>query len=312
MKKPVLFVFGILLLAFISIYFIIPQKIQATRVVEIDATDINISKFLVNKRPWAKWWPGKHVATDSSSYTYKNISFTLRQNTNSEMHALIRQDDIELNSILTYATTGEGMCEVTWFAEKQSSLNPFERVAEYFKIKRIAQDLDVVLADFKKFMQADVNVYGMSFTIAKIQHPIVLATTVNTNDYPAAGLIYSKVAELRKQIRAQNAMAVDSPIMNVHAVETGGYLVTVAVPINTIIEPGKNAMINKLVKDANALETQVKGGKNTILNGFAQLKNYQKAHRLISPAMPFESLITNRIAEKDTAKWVTKIYCPVF
>lgn len=312
MKKPVLLIFGILLLAFISIYFIIPQKIQATRVVEIDATDINISKFLVNKRPWAKWWPGKHVVTDSSLYTYKNISFTLQKNTNSEMHALISQDDIELNSILTYATTGEGMCEVTWFAEKQSSLNPFARVAEYFKIKRIANELDVVLADFKKFMQADVNVYGMSFTIAKIQHPIVLATTVNTTDYPSVVLIYNKVGELRKQIHQENAVAVDSPMMNVHPVETGGYLVTVAVPINKIIKPGKNAMINKLVKDANALEAQIKGGKNTILNGFVQLKNYQKAHRLISPAMPFESLVTNRLAEKDTAKWVTKIYCPVF
>lgn len=312
MKKPVLLIFGTLLLAFISIYFIIPQTIQATRVVEIDATDINISKFLVNKRPWAKWWPGKHVATDSSLYTYKNISFTLQKNTNSEMHALISQDDIELNSILTYATTGEGMCEVTWFAEKQSSLNPFARVAEYFKIKRIANELDVVLADFKKFMQADVNVYGMSFTIAKIQHPIVLATTVNTTDYPSVVLIYNKVGELRKQIHQENAVAVDSPMMNVHPVETGGYLVTVAVPINKIIKPGKNAMINKLVKDANALEAQIKGGKNTILNGFVQLKNYQKAHRLISPAMPFESLVTNRLAEKDTAKWVTKIYCPVF
>jgi hypothetical protein len=312
MKKPVLLVFGFLLLAFISIYFIIPQKIQVTRIVEIDATDVNVSKFLVNKSPWAKWWPGKHTTTDSSSYTYKNISFTLQKNTNSDMHVLIGQNDIELNSVITYATTGEGMCEVTWFAEKQSSLNPFERIAEYFKIKRIAKDMDMVLADFKKFMQADVNVYGMNFTISKIQHPIVLATTIKTTDYPAAELIYSKVTELRKQIRVQNAMAVDSPIMNVHGVETGGYLVTVAVPINTIIEPGKNAMINKLVKDANALETQVKGGKNTILNAFSQLKNYQKAHRLISPAMPFESLVTNRLAEKDTTKWVTKIYCPVF
>jgi len=312
MKKPVLFVFGFLFLAFISIYFIIPQKIQTTRVVEVDATDINVSKFIVNKRPWPKWWPGKHVATDSSSYSYKNISFTLQKNTNSEMHVLIKQGDIELNSVITYATTGEGMCDVTWFAEMQSSLNPFERVAEYFKIKRIGKDIDEVLADFKKFIQADINVYGMTFTISKIQHPIVLATTLTTTDYPAAGVIYNKIAELKKQISAEHAAVVDSPIMNVHPAETGGYFVTVAVPINTVITPGKNAMINKLVKDANALETQVKGGKNTILNGFTQLKNYQKAHRLISPAMPFESLITNRLAEKDTAKWVTKIYCPIF
>nr|WP_067052930.1 hypothetical protein [Mucilaginibacter sp. L294] len=312
MKKPVLFIFGFLFLAFISVYFIIPQKIQATRVVEIDATDVNISKFLVNKRPWVKWWPGKHVATDSSSYSYKNISFTLQKNTNSEMHVLIRQGDIELNSVITYATTGEGMCDVTWFAEIQSSINPFERVAEYFKIKRIAKDIDAVLADFKKFIQADINVYGMNFTISKIQHPIVLATTLSTTDYPAAGLIYNKVAELKKQISAEHAAVVDSPIMNVHPAETGGYFVTVAVPINTIITPGKNAAINKLVKNANILETQVKGGKNTVLNAFAQLRNYQKAHRLTSAAMPFESLITNRLAEKDTANWVTKIYCPIF
>ncbi|MDB5135973.1 MAG: hypothetical protein JWP37_2576, partial [Mucilaginibacter sp.] len=251
MKKPVLLVFGLLFLAFVSIYFIIPQKIQITRAVEIDATDINVSKFLVNKRPWAKWWPGKRAAADSSSYNYKNIGFTLQQNTNSEMHALIKQDDIELNSALTYATTGEGMCEVTWFAEKQSSLNPFERVAEYIKIKRITNDLDTVLVNFKKFMQADMNVYGMNFTIAKIQNPIVLATTVNINDYPNAETIYKMVNELKKQLRTENAIALDSPMMNVHPVETGGYQVMVAIPINKIIKPGKNMAINSLVKNAN-------------------------------------------------------------
>lgn len=312
MKKPVLLVFGVLVLAFISVYFIIPQKIEVTRVVEIDATDINTSKYLVNKRPWAKWWPGKHAAADSSSYTYKNINFTLGENTNSEMHALIRQNDIELKSVMTYATTGEGMCEVTWAAEKQSSLNPFERVAEYLKIKRLAQDLDAVLIDFKRFMQTDTNVYGMHFTISKIKHPFVLATIFSTNDYPHAEVIYKLVDDLKKQIRAENAMAIDSPMMNVHPGETGGYQVTVAVPINKIITPGKNAVINKLVKNANVLETQVTGGKNTILNAFVQLKNYQKAHRLISPAMPFESLITNRLAERDTTKWITKVYCPIF
>lgn len=312
MKKPVLLVFGLLFLAFVSVYFIIPQKIQITRVVEIDATDINISKFLVNKRPWAKWWPGKHIATDSSSYSYKNIGFTLQENTNSEMHALIKQDDIELNSALTYATTGEGMCEVTWVAEKQSSLNPVERVAEYFKIKRIATHLDALLVDFKKFMQADMNVYGMNITISHIKNPIVLATTVNLNDYPSAELIYSKVDELRKQIRAENALAVDSPMMNVYPIETGGYQVMVAIPVSKTIKPGKNMVINNLVKNANVLEAQVKGGKNTVLNAFTQLKNYQKSHRLISPAMPYELLITNRLAEKDTAKWVTKVYWPIF
>ena len=33
---------------------------------------------------------------------------------------------------------------------------------------------------------------------------------------------------------------------------------------------------------------------------------------LSSPAIPFESLVTNRMQEPDTSKWVTKIYYPGF
>jgi hypothetical protein len=312
MKKPTLFVIGILVLAFISIYFVIPQKIKTTNVVEIDATDINVAKFLVNKRLWNKWWPGRHNAADSIHFSYNGADYVLQESTNSEMKTLIKIDDIELNSQLIYATTGEGMCEVTWLTEKQSSLNPFERIAEFVKIKRHAKSMDTILAGFKKFMQNEINVYGMAIKISHVKNPIVLATTAHLNDYPAPETIYSMAISLRKQIKAQDALPLDSPMMNVHPDENDGYLIMVAIPINKIIKPGNGMVLNKLVKNANILEAEVKGGKNSIMNAFTQLKNYQKDHRLISPAMPYELLITNRLAEKDTAKWVTRVFWPIF
>ncbi|MGY4536727.1 hypothetical protein ACVW0P_001141 [Mucilaginibacter sp. UYNi724] len=312
MKKPFVILFAILLLAFISVYFIIPQKIKTTNVVEMDATDVNVSKFLVNKRPWAKWWPGQHNVADSSLYNFNGTDYLLQRNTNSDMQALIKFDGMEVNSQLIYATIGEGSCRVTWFTEMQSSLNPFERVSQFVKTKSLTKDLNTILSGFKKFMQTDTNIYGMKVRVSPIKNPIVLASSTNTHDYPSPKTIYSLVAALKQQISLQHATAVDSPMLNVHPGETDGYQIMVAIPINKNIMPGKNMKINMLVKNGNALEADVTGGKNTIINAFTQLKNYQKAHRLISPAMPFEVLVTNRLAQPDTAKWTTKIFWPIF
>jgi hypothetical protein len=33
---------------------------------------------------------------------------------------------------------------------------------------------------------------------------------------------------------------------------------------------------------------------------------------LSTPAIPYQSIITNRLTETDTTKWITKIYQPIF
>jgi hypothetical protein len=42
-----------------------------------------------------------------------------------------------------------------------------------------------------------------------------------------------------------------------------------------------------------------------------QLENFQKDNRKIVMAMPFQQLVTNRMKEQDTLKWVTRIFLPV-
>jgi hypothetical protein len=42
------------------------------------------------------------------------------------------------------------------------------------------------------------------------------------------------------------------------------------------------------------------------------MKNYVEDNKKTSPAIPYQSLITNRLTETDTTKWVTKLYYPVF
>ncbi|MET3979372.1 hypothetical protein ABIB62_001958 [Mucilaginibacter sp. UYP25] len=311
MKKPFLISFCILLLAFISIYFIIPQKIKTTHIVQIDATDVNVAKFLVNKKPWDKWWPGKHSASNPDLFTYNGIEFLLQKNTNSGIDVIIDPKGINLTGNISYLASSDEVCKVTWVTQTMSELNPISRVTGYLKIKQETKNIDSILSRFKQFMQQDSNIYGITVAAEKIKFPIVIATTTNTTSYPSVKIIYAAIADLKTQVSGQNAMELDSPMVNIHQVDNG-YQVMVAIPINKLITPSKGSVINKLPKGGNLLTTQVKGGFHTVEIAFNQLKKFQENKGLKSPAMPYGSLLTNRLREPDSAKWVTKIYYPSY
>jgi hypothetical protein len=59
------------------------------------------------------------------------------------------------------------------------------------------------------------------------------------------------------------------------------------------------------------LVTEVRGGPHHIKKGLQQLEYYLNDYQRTSPAIPFESLITDRSIQPDTAQWVTRIYYPV-
>ena len=60
------------------------------------------------------------------------------------------------------------------------------------------------------------------------------------------------------------------------------------------------------------LVAEVKGGAYTADEALRQLTMYMDDNHLVSPAIPFQSLVTERSKEPDTTKWITKIYFPVF
>jgi hypothetical protein len=312
MKKPLLIILSILLVAFISIYYIIPQKIQIARTVQVDATDINVARFLVDKQMWQKWWPGKHLNSQPDLFSFNSLKFVLQKTTATSAGVLIKINKMELLGDVTYLAADEGVSKVTWTAETQSSLNPFVRISQYINIKKTGRDVDNILGAFKRFMQTDSNVYGITVKLSKVKNSRMLATTGTAIRYPDMKFVYSLIEKVRYQIKAQGATETDLPMLNIHKTDSNVYQVMAAIPVNREFTPSKGFVLNKMVLGGNMLETTIKGGKNTLTNAFNQLENYMRNHDLRSPAMPFELLVTNRLAEPDTAKWVSKVFYPIY
>ncbi len=310
LKKIFAGLFILSTLALAGIYLLIPANISIDDTVLISTTDAHVFQFLTHKDQWPKWWPGTS-ATLNTQYQYKNNLYSIQNASNDAITLTIGNPKLTLNTHLSFIATGADNVKVTWIGVKKTGLNPIDRFNTYRQTIRIRNDMNIVLQHLKQFLEDDKNVYHIDVKINRVKDPLILATKIVLPHYPQMAQVYELIAMLKQQIRQQHGVEADPPMLNVHQTDNSKYEVMVGIPITKTIETSGNTFINKMVL-GNIMETRVKGGLNTVHDAFAQLENYKKDHHLTSPAMPFESLITDRTIEADTTKWITKIYYPIF
>ncbi|WP_295716301.1 hypothetical protein [Mucilaginibacter sp.] len=309
MKRITFIVLAVAAVIIIAIYLIIPSTLTINNQVNIDASDAIAAKFLTHSKQWEKWWPGTRV--DNNQFDYGDIHFYISQTTNGGAHVTLQKGNMKLNSEISYLADDFAV-KITWHTELQNSLNPVQRVENYLNAQALKTKTAEILKHLKLFLEDKNNAYGYKIYINKIKDPYLLTTTTSSANYPSIQTIYEKVDDLKAQAKTKGVMLTNFPILNVTKIANKEYQITVAIPINKTIKPDQKSFMNNLVLGGNLLVMDVKGGPNTISDAFGAVKAYMKDHNLTSPAMPFESLITDRSAEKDTSKWVTKIYYPIF
>ncbi len=129
--------------------------------------------------------------------------------------------------------------------------------------------------------------------------------------YPSTNDIYSLVNKLNDYAIKSGALITGNPMYNVTPVEKDTVRLMVALPVNKSLLQTSSISAVKMVP-GNFLATQVSGGEGTVRNALATMQNFITDNSKTSMAIPFSYLITNRVDEPDTSKWVTKIYMPVF
>ncbi|AYL95671.1 hypothetical protein [Mucilaginibacter celer] len=309
MKKIFLIVLAVIILLATAIFFLIPTKAEIAGEVTIDASDVVAAKFLITQTGWDKWWPGKKLS--DKHYQFDGADFYISKVTNSDVYLALKKDGQVFNSDISYLAGEEGSVNVKWIATGEDKSGFFSRLNYYFGTKAATEQIAVILNSLKHFLQDERNVYGYRIYLNHAKDTVLLATSGTYPDKPSLPMIYGIINNLKEQAKKQGAAQTNFPMLNVTQTDDHTYALNVALPINITISPAPNTTITHIPKGGNLLVADVHGGPNTADNALNQVKAYMKDHRLVSPAMPFQSLITDRSAEKDTSKWVTKIYYPI-
>lgn len=310
MKKLLLAILFITVLLVAGIYIFIPRKIIVSETLKFACTINGANRFITDSAAWNAWWSDTS-SPGENTFVLNGFSFTPGKKGFNSIQVLIGKENIAADTRITLLPVKRDSVFLEWRGVTESGNNPFDRIKAYNQRDDINNGMKMVLAQLRSYLEKNENIYGSGISRVKIKDTLLIATQVFTADTPSTVDIYKMINRLREHASKGGAQEIGPPML--HTRPEGKLLETmVALPINKEVNETVAIFKRRLLPGGNLLVTEVTGGPATIRRAYRELENYLSDYRLESPAKPFQSLITDRLAEPDTTKWITKIYCPVF
>ena len=314
MKKIFIGVLVFFLAAVALVYVVVPAEVKVSTVSVIRANEYAVFRHLINEGNWKKWWP-----SNSSLTTEKNLDgfylngyvFKTGAKQLDRIEVIITRKDQSASSLMNWSAMSPDSIIMSWTTTLATSSNPISKINNYFEAKKLKQSMEQVVSNLKTFAEKKESLYGLHVIQTKVTDTILLVTKTVIKEAPTDAQVYSYIAMLRKYIAANKASETNFPMLNIgYSKERKSYEVMVAIAVNKKL-PGNNVIALKRMVAGNILYAEITGGQHTVKEGIRQMEQYVSDHQKISPALPFQLLVTDRIKEKDTAKWVTRIYYPI-
>jgi hypothetical protein len=168
-----------------------------------------------------------------------------------------------------------------------------------------------ILAGLRNYLETDSLLYGFSIRTDRVQDTTVAETSRKFPGYPSTTDIYSLLQELKVFVGGYGGKIMNYPMMNVTQ-DSGVYLLRVAVPVDRPGVARNGVVFHELPARALFLMADIHGGSWAVREGLRQMSVYLADQQKVLMAIPFVSLITDRLAEPDTTKWVSRINVPFF
>src|SRR4030095_3906489 len=193
-----------------------------------------------------------------------------------------------------------------------SGKNQFNKLSKYLLAKKTGKNFETILVKLRGFLEESENVYHLDIYHRLVKDTVFMSTRATFSNYPSPTEIYSMIGKVKQYIQQQKGKETNSPMLNVLPHNDSTYEVMVAIPVDHALPESKEISLKRMPFKGNLLEAEVNGGVHKINEGFSNLKNYLVDYQRTPAAIPYELLITDRMQEPDSSKWVTKLIYPVY
>ena len=294
------------------IFWMVPAQLEVHQSTIVAANTRAFTRQIFDEEKW-QWWPGTKAKSKlaSTRFDYNGNGYTILQK---KLTSLVIELSNEKDSILTelfFIPIQNDSIQLNWVGIQRTRLNPLNRVIKRSWIRGIDADMNAILKKLRAFYSNEDNVYGFHIQKTVVADSNYMFTSNSTKTYPSTELIYGAVDKLKHYIQMNNAQPTGFPMLNIYRNSDSTFITKLALPVDKQLRNSGDIQYRWMLKGGNILVTEVRGGPDKIDRAFSEIQNYVQDHQRIAPAIPFQSLITDRRAEPDTNKWVTKIYWPV-
>jgi len=313
MKKLTFLLLLIVVLVITAVYYLIPDTLTVVETARVNCIADAAFRTLSNENAWSEWWPGKTQPSKQSpaGYQLNTTIYTVHQKMMNNLGLLINHNGDSIDSHMSLLNLPNDSCIIKWQCSLTTGRNPFQRIKAYREALALKENMHTVIVAAQAFLNRFDNIYGFTLKEASTKDTALITTKSFSASYPSTAFVYSLIDKLRAFCQKANGTITGIPMLNVTPVDTAGYQVMVALPIERFLAAGGDIKSQKMIP-GRFIITDVTGGPHTIKQTHLQLLNYFRDYHRTSMAIPFEYLVTDRLQEPDTSKWLTRIYSPVY
>jgi hypothetical protein len=315
MKKWLLICIAAIICAITCIYIFIPETIKTNNVIPVISTSAGISRMITSKENWKKWWnyalnKNENDLHNDSIFTHNDYKYSLAKSGYNSAIVLIQHNNNIDTSEITVLQLSQDTIGINWQCILHTSTNPIKRLQRYFEAVGLENNNKALLEKLKLFAEKSENIYGIKITEVKTKDSFIITKKQMFSQPPSMPDVYKIIKDLQSFASKNDLHQVDAPMLNILQ-DSGKYRVMVGLPIDKVTAPVSPVSFVKMV-NGNFMFTRVKGGMKTVQNALDQIQLYLADYQRTKMAIPFQYLITDRIKEPDTTKWITEIYAPVY
>jgi hypothetical protein len=308
MKKWLLISSALILISALA-YILLSNDYNIRNSIEIRNNPRGIYRAIADTANWKQWWPdttiNNHLHWPSPSH------YQLTAITASTFKINIHTADFSLSSELLLIPHQLKYATLEWRTVLPVSLNPIKRIQNYFAFKKLSGDMQLLLKQLQQYYSDTAHLYQVAVRRDFVKDSTLVFTSGSFQSYPTTEQIYTMIEKLRRYIATQQAFATDSPMLHIYRNSQSDYLLKVAIPTNKPLPDSGTILYKWMLPHGNILVADITGGQHKAEQALANMDNYVHDFELASPAIPFFSLQTNRLAVPDSNKWKTTIYYPV-
>jgi len=296
------------------VYFVIPDKIVVRRTASLNAKQNAVFRSVTDHKNWGKWWPVANTNNENlnnNSYNLNRVQFSLVDILTSSIIIDIKTKKNTLKSSLDFLSFARDSILLTWNTELATTFNPVKRVQNYLIALEVKNDLDILLKKMQAYYSKVENTYGILIEEIPVVDSTLIFISDSSHGYPTSKFIYTLIDQLKNYSIKQGAQQSGFPMLNVYTIDSISYLVKVALPVNKKLKDEGLIKYKWMLGGGKILVCDITGENNKINYGLKQLEYYLRDYNRVAPAIPFISLITDRLKEPDSTKWKSRIYYPV-
>jgi effector-binding domain-containing protein len=299
----------LLVLVIAAIYFFIPSQLKISLLVPAKCNVFGADRVLGDTGKWVRWWPenikGRGVLE------YKGVNYQAEKRLMRSVEINIDDKGRTMPGMLSvFPAVNIDSCYLQWQFGLRVSLNPLKRINQYLEAQHLKADIGIILDSFRTYLESMQNVYGLTMVEESRPGSLVEETAYVVREYPNTDTIYMEVSKLERLLAAHGSKRTGDPMVNITALADGRFKLRVALPTDKVIPNSGNVESREIPTD-KFLHADVHGGEGAVRAAFGSMDNYMSDYGRTIMAIPFASLITDRRLERDSAKWVTRIYYPI-